>query len=114
MEGDAVHHMNAFYALLKDWYHKKDYTSILMTRRCYDEHVAFGLYLNNGGDCRSKYVADMMTAYKWANKYHVFSVGAESAVLVFCPMKVGVVDVTAMRLDTLQQPTSAMKLFIDL
>jgi len=110
---DDVCHLNAFYALLNAWYHKKDYTVILMTRKDYDEHVAFGLYLNNGGDCRSKVVAGMTCAYKWASKYHVLSVGEESAVLVIRPKK-SAVDVTLMDVGSLQQPTYVEKLFADL
>ena len=110
---DAVRHMNTFYALLNAWYSKKDYTSILMTRKDYYERVAFGLYLNNGGDCRSKVVAGMTSAYKWASKYHVLSVGEESAVLVIRPKK-SAVDVTMMDVYTLQQPTYAEKLYADL
>jgi hypothetical protein len=37
LEGDALCHMNAFYALLKGWYCRKDYTAALLTKAGYDE-----------------------------------------------------------------------------
>ncbi len=37
LEGDALHHMNIFYALLKDWYCRKDYTTALLTKMGYDK-----------------------------------------------------------------------------
>jgi hypothetical protein len=37
LEGDALCHMNAFYALLKDWYRRKDYTAVQLTKAGYDE-----------------------------------------------------------------------------
>ena len=64
------------------------------------------------------------TAYKWAKKYHVVTVGEESKVLVLLVLrpeenqrkkkKGRGVDVTAMRSEDLQQPTYAEKLFTDL
>jgi hypothetical protein len=66
LEGDALCHMNAFYALLKDWYHLKDYTAVLLTKVGYDERVAFGEDLIISGDCRSSYLAGNTNAYKWA------------------------------------------------
>ncbi len=53
-------------------------------------------------------------AYKWARKYHVFTVGVKSAVLVIHPKKYSAIDVTAMTLSSLQQPRYAERLFIDL
>jgi hypothetical protein len=52
--------------------------------------------------------------------YHILTVGQESEVLVLPPStkqgtkKKGMVDVTAMRLDYLQQPTHVKRLFADL
>ena len=54
LEGDILHHMKAFYVLLKDWFCRKNYTSILLTREGYNKRVEFGLYLNNGGDSRGR------------------------------------------------------------
>jgi hypothetical protein len=64
LEGDALCHMNAFYALLKGWYCQKDYTSVLLMKAGYDKQVAFGVYLINGGDCRSSFMAGNTTANK--------------------------------------------------
>ena len=68
------------------------------------------------------YGAGNSNAYKWVKKYHVVTVGEESSVLVLRPdenqwkKKKGSrgIDVTAMRLEDLQQPTYFEKLFIDL
>jgi hypothetical protein len=37
LEGDALCHMNAFYALLKGWYCRKDFTAVLLTKAGYDK-----------------------------------------------------------------------------
>ena len=124
LDGDACHHMLAFYKDLKEWYCQKDYTSVLLTRAGYDERVKFGMFLINGGDCRSGFMAGTSTAYKWAKKYHLVTVSEESQVLVLQPEEnqwkkkkrrgIGVIDVMSMRLEDLQQPTYAEKLFADL
>jgi hypothetical protein len=67
-------------------------------------------------------MAGYSNAHKWAKKYHIIVVGEESQVLVLCPEENqrkkkkgrGVLDVTALRLEDLQQPTYAEKLFTDL
>jgi hypothetical protein len=66
-------------------------------------------------DCRDHYLTGNLNAYKWLRKYHVVKYAA-SAVLVLhpTPKKSGAVDVTAMSMDNLQQPTYAERLFIDL
>ncbi len=90
LEGDDLHHMNAFYALLKGWYCQKDYTADLLMKAGYDKRVAYGVDLIIGGDCRLSYLAGNTFAYKWAKKYHILTVGQESKVLVLCPsMKQG-------------------------
>ncbi len=120
MEGDALCPMNAFYTLLKDWYCRKDYTAVLLTKVGYDERVVFGEDLIISGDCRLSYLAGNTNAYKWAKKYHIVTVGQESKVLILCPfLKQGaknkdVVDILAMRLDKLKQPTYVERLFADL
>jgi hypothetical protein len=82
--------------------------------------VAFGADLIIGCDCRSSYLAGNTNAYKWAKKYHVMTVGQESKVLVFCPstkqgaMKKSMVDILAMKLDELKQPTYVERLLTDL
>jgi hypothetical protein len=120
LEGDALCHMNAFYALLKNWYRRKDYTAVLLTKVGYDERVAFGEDLIIGGDCRSSYLAGNTNAYKWAKKYLIVTVGQESKILVLRPSsKPGaknndVMDLSAMRLDELKQPTYVERLFADL
>jgi hypothetical protein len=119
-EWDALCHVNTFYALLKPWYCQKDYTSVLLTKAGYDKRVAFGVYLINGGDCRSSFMAVNTAAYEWAKKYHVVTVGQKSEVLVLCPStkqgtkKKGMVDMTTMRLDNLQHPTYVKRPFADL
>jgi hypothetical protein len=80
--------------------------------------VAFGEDLIIGGDCRSSYLAGNTSAYKWAKKYHVATVGQESKVLVLHPSmnqganKEGVVNVLVMRLDKLKQPTFVARLLL--
>ena len=96
----------------------------LLTRAGYNERVKFGMFLINSGDCRSGFMAGTSTAYKWVKKYHLVTVGEESQVLVLCPKEnqqkkkkrrgIGVIDVTSMRLEDLQQPTYAKKLFAEL
>ena len=113
LEGDTLRHMNAFYVLLKDWFRQKNYTSILLTREGYNKRVEFGLYLNNGGDSREGQLNGNSNAYKWASKYHVMTVG-ESNVLVLHPKKEGPLHISAMRLEDLQKPTYARRLFTDL
>jgi hypothetical protein len=120
LEGDALCHMNAFYALLKDWYRGKDYTAVPLMKAGYDEQVAFVEDLIIGCDCKSSYLAGNMNAYKWAKKYHLVTVGQESKVLILCPSsKLGaknkdVVDLSAVRLDKLKQPNYVERLFADL
>jgi hypothetical protein len=86
----------------------------------YDEQVAFEEDLIIGGDCRLSYLAGNMNGYKWAKKCHVLTVGQESKVLVLRPsLKPGaknkdVVDLLAIRLDKLKQPTYVERLFADL
>ena len=120
LDADACHHMCAFYMNLKDLYCEHENSSVLLTRVGCDERVAFGMFLIQGDDCRSAFQAGTTSAYKFAEKYHVVTVGEESKVLVLRPQKIGpkkrkgVVDVTAMRLEDLQQPTYLERLFIDL
>jgi hypothetical protein len=53
--------------------------------------------------------------YKVARKYHIFTVsGEESIVLVLHPTKIGAVDVRAISLSHLQQPTYTKRIFADL
>ncbi len=121
LDADARCHMNAFYANLRKWHCQRNYTSILLTRAGYDKRVAFVVFLIEGGDCRSGFMAGTSTAYKWAKKYHVVTVGESSKVLVLWPegdkgqkKGWGAVEVMAMRLEDLAQPTYAEKLFADL
>jgi hypothetical protein len=117
--------MNAFYANLRVWHSQRGYTSIVLTRAEYDERVSFINYLLEGGNCRAAFVAGTSIAYKSANKYHVVTAGKSSKVLVLRPedkpenkkgqrKRRGAVDVMAMRLEDLQQPTYVEKLFSDL
>ena len=122
LDGDTSRHMLAFYKDLKAWYCQRNYTSVLLTKFDYDQRVAFCLDLVEDGDCRSQFLAGNSNAYKWAKKYHVVTVGEESSILVLRPdenqqkKKKGSrgIDVTAMRLEDLQQPSYAEKLFVDL
>ncbi len=52
-------------------------------------------------------------AYKWAATYHVMTAG-ESNVLVLHPKKEGILHISVMRLEDLQKPTYAERLYIDL
>jgi hypothetical protein len=108
--------MNAFYALLKKWMRGKEYTTKLITKEDYDARVNFLLGVKEGNiDCREGWLTGNLSAYKWLQRYHVYKYADDSAVLVLRPSpKKGAVDVTAMPLDRLQQPTYAERLFIDL
>jgi hypothetical protein len=115
LEGDALCHMKAFYGMLKETLCQKDSTSVLLSKDDYNRRVEFGLYLINGGDCRTSAIAGNTTAYMWVRKYHIVTAGQESALLVLRPSKkIGAVDVTAMRLKNLQQPTYIERVFSDL
>jgi hypothetical protein len=115
LDGDAICHMKAFYAMLQRWYLEREYTSVLLSRPDYDERVKFLYFLKEGVDCQTSFVHGNTNAYKWARKYHIFTVGGEeSAVLVLCPTKIGAVDVRAMSLSHLQQPTYTNRIFADL
>ena len=112
-----IRHMNAFYALLKKWFCGKEYSSAVLTKADYEARVNHLLLLKQGEtDCCEAYKAGNINAYKWARKYHLFTFGVESAVLVLRPSgkKTGAVDVSAMALSTLQKPTYAERLFTDL
>jgi hypothetical protein len=116
LDEEKIRHMNAFYALLKIWLQGKEYTSKLVTKEDYDARVNFLLCVNEGNiDCRKDYLTGNLNAYKWLRRYHVYKY-ADSAVLVLrpTPKKSGAVDVTAMSLNSLQQPTYLERLFIDL
>jgi hypothetical protein len=115
LEEDALCHMKTFYRMPKEMLRQKDSTSVLLSKDDYNRRVEFGLYLINGGDCRTSAVAGNTTTYKWARKYHVVTTGQESAVLVLRPSKkIGAVDMTAMMLENLQQPTYIERVFSDL
>ena len=113
LEGDALHHMNASYVLLKDWFCQKNYTSVLLTREGYNTRLEFGLYLNNGGDSRESQLSGNSNAYKWVAKYHVMTAG-ESNILVLHPKKEGPLHISATRLEDLQKLTYVKRLFADL
>ena len=77
----------------------------------------FLLHVKEGDiDCHKGYLTGNVNAYKWLKRYHVFKYADDSAVLVLrpSPKKSGAVDVTAMPLNSLQQPTYVERLFIDL
>ena len=116
LEEEQIRHMNAFYALLKKWFREKEYTSKLITKEDYNERVNFLQRVKEGDiDCRECYLTGNVNAYKWIRRYHVFKYTDDSAVLVLRPSpKIGAVDVTKMSLDSLQKPTYAERLFIDL
>jgi hypothetical protein len=107
--------MNAFYALLRKWLGGKEYTSQLITKEEYNARVNFLLRVNEGDtDCREGFLTGNTNAYNWLKRYHVYKYADDSAVLVLCPKKIGAIDVTKMPLSSLQQPTYAEQLFIDL
>jgi hypothetical protein len=117
LDEEKKRHMNAFYALLKKWMRGKEYTSTLMNKEDYNARVNFLLRVREGViDCREGYLTGNVNAYKWLKRYHVYKYADDSVVLVLRPIpkKSGAVDVTAIQLDRLQQPTYAERLFIDL
>jgi hypothetical protein len=117
LDEEKIRHMNAFYALLKKWMRGKEYTSTLMNKEDYNARVNFLLRVREGViDCREGYLTGNINAYKWLKRYHVYKYADDSVVLVLRPKpkKSGAVDVTAIQLDRLQQPTYAERLFIDL
>ena len=113
---EQTRHMNAFYALLKKEIHKKEYTSKLLTKKDYDERVNVILGVRDKTtDCREGYLGGNYLAYKWLERYHVFTCGTESAVLVLRPDPAkGAVDVTTMAPSSLQRPTYIERFFSDL
>jgi hypothetical protein len=117
LDKEKIRHMNAFYALLKKWIGGKEYTSKIITKEDDNARVNFLLRVLEGDiDCREGYLTGNVNTYKWLKRYHVFKYGDDSEVLVLCPSpkKSGAVDVAAMPLNILQQPTYAERLFIDL
>jgi len=113
---DQMRHMNVFYASLKKEIQKKEYTSKLLTKKDYDERVNFILGVRDKTtDCREGYLGGNYLAYKWLERYHVFTCGTESAVLVLRPDPAkGAVDVTTMAPSSLQRPTYIERFFSDL
>jgi hypothetical protein len=114
LDDAGIHHKNAFYGLLKEWFCGRDYTCTLLTKRKYDEILKFCLDLINGADCCSLYIAGNKQAYKWAAKYNAIVVAKENAVLVLRPTKGSIADAQLTCLDALQQPTYVERLFLDL
>ena len=117
LNDEEIRHMNAFYSLLKKWYRGKEYTAGILTKAEYDARVELLWSIKKGNmDCCESYKSGNFSAYKWAKRYHLFTVGANSSVLVLRPdtKKSGAVDVTAMALSHLQKPTYAERLFVDL
>jgi hypothetical protein len=115
LDDGEIRHMNAFYVLLKKWFSGKEYSSAVLTKADYAARVKHLSLLKHGDtDCCEAYKAGNINAYKWARKYHLFTYGVASAVLVLRPKKSGPVDVSAMALSDLQKPTYAERLFADL
>ena len=117
LDDKGIRHMNAFHAVLKNWIAKKQFDTKLMTKAEHDKIVDFLLGVQEGTtDCCEEKKSGNGNAYRWLQKYHVFTFGSESAVLVLRPddQKQGPVDVTAMALKDLQRPTYAERMFADL
>jgi hypothetical protein len=112
LDEEEIRHMNAFYVLLKKWIGRKENTSKIITKEDYNARVNFLLHVKEGNiDCREGFLTGNVNAYKWLKMYHVFKYGDDSEVLVLCPSpKKGAVDVVAMPLNSLQQPTYAERL----
>jgi hypothetical protein len=88
LDKERIHHMNAFYALLRKWLEGKEYTSQLITKEDYNAWVNFLLRVNEGDtDCRKGFLTGNTNAYKWLKRYHVYKYADDSAVLVLCPKK---------------------------
>ena len=85
-------HKHAFYLLLNEWFHGRDYTCILRTKQKHNEILQFCLDLIDGADARSLFIAGNKQAYKWAAKYDATVVGGESALLVLPPTRGPLVD----------------------
>ena len=103
--------------MLKKWLGGKEYTFKIITKEDYNARVIFFFRVKEGNiDCCKSYLTGNLNAYKWLQRYHVYKYADDSAVLVLCPgpKKSGTVDVTKMSLNSLQQPTYAERLFIDL
>ena len=97
-------HMNAFYVLLKKWFGGKEYTTGILTKADYDARVELLWSIKKGDtDCCESFKSGNFNAYKWAKKYHLFTVGVETSVLVLRPdpKGSGAVDVMAMALSHL-------------
>jgi hypothetical protein len=73
-----------FYVLLKAYTAKKNYTSILMTKKRYGEIKDFYLFMNDGGDVQERYLEENTQAYAWLWKYNVI-VLAKAEIVILRP-----------------------------
>ena len=131
LDDAGIRHLNAFYALMREWFGSRDYTCILLTRKKHDEILRFCLDVINGAEVRSLFLSGNKQAYKWAAKYDGILVkkrdgvlvdqraakdpviDLDHAVLVLRPKNIPV-DAQSLQLCHLQQPTYAEKVFSDL
>ncbi len=109
----GLHHMTAFYVILKQLMAKKEVLSSLFLKKKYDIITNFCVDLMNGDDCRTKFLDGYKQASKWANRYDTVVVGKNSLVLVYHPEK-SAVDVQALCLDVLCQLSYGKRAFADL
>ena len=64
MDDKGIRHMNAFYAVLKEWIGKKEYTTKLMMKVEYDKIVNFLLGVKEGTtDCCEEKKSGNASAY---------------------------------------------------
>jgi hypothetical protein len=106
-------HKNAFYVLLKSYTSKKNYMSILFSKKQYNEIEEFCKYMLDGGDLRKVYLKGNKQAYVWHRKYDVI-VSPQAKVIVICPTQGQVHDAQSLELSALAQPSYIERAFIDL
>jgi hypothetical protein len=111
LDEDGACHKNAFYIILKQMHQSLDYTTVLLTKRKYNQICQFCMDLQDGVDAQAKALQQNLHTYLWEKKYALLIVG-KSAVLVLRPD--AVVDVRNMNLSMVWQPTCPERIYADL
>jgi hypothetical protein len=106
-------HKNAFYVLLKSYTSKKNYTSILFSKKQYNKIKEFCKYMLDGSNLRKVYLKGNKQAYVWHRRYNVI-VSPQAKVIVIRPAQGQVRDAQSLELSALAQPSYIKRAFIDL
>jgi hypothetical protein len=111
VDEDGACHKNAFYIILKQMHQFWDYTTVLLTKKKYNQICQFCMDLQDGIDAQAKVLQQNLHTYLWEKKCALLIVG-KSAVLVLRPD--AAVDVRNMNLSLVWQLTCAERIFADL